>query len=146
MKLIKAFTVGAILAAGVAYAEQEPTDANAIARATLMKTIGMNTGILGGMAQGKEPYDAAKAEAAKAALVQAAGEIETAFAEQGAADPASEAKPDIWANWDDFLLKAKALGAAAGAVDVASAEGIGAGMGAIGGACKDCHSTYRAMN
>lgn len=145
MKLIKAFALGAILAAGAAYAEGDRTDPNAIARSTLMKTIGMNTGILGGMAQGKEAYDAAKAEAAKAALVEAAGMIEASFAEQGAADPASEAKPEIWANWDDFLVKAKALGDAAGAIDVASVESIGAGMGAIGGACKDCHSTYRVM-
>ena len=145
MKVIKAFAVGAILAAGAAFAEEEPTDPNAIARAELMKMVGMNTGILGNMAGGKEPYDAAKAEAAKAALIEAAGKIEATFKDQGAADPVSEAKPEIWANWDDFLVKAKALGDAAAAIDVASAETIGAGMGAIGGACKDCHSTYRVM-
>jgi cytochrome c556 len=145
MKVIKAFAVGAILAAGAAFAEEEPTDPNAIARAELMKMVGMNTGILGNMAGGKEPYDAAKAEGAKAALIEAAGKIEATFKDQGAADPVSEAKPEIWANWDDFLVKAKALGDAAGAIDVASVETIGAGMGAIGGACKDCHTTYRAM-
>jgi cytochrome c556 len=145
MKMIKAFAVGAILAAGIAQAQQEPTDPNAVARAKLMKMVGMNTGILGNMAGGKEPFDAAKAEGAKAALIEAAGKIEATFMEQGAADPVSEAKPEIWANWDDFLVKAKALGDAAGAVDVASAESIGAGMGAIGGACKDCHTSYRVM-
>lgn len=146
MKLIKAFAIGAVLAAGAAFAQDaEPTDPNAIARSELMKMVGMNTGILGNMASGKEPYDAAKAEGAKAALIEAAGKIEATFMEQGAADAASEAKPEIWANWDDYLVKAKALGDAAGAVDVASAETIGAGMGAIGGACKDCHTTYRAM-
>jgi cytochrome c556 len=145
MKLIKAFALGAVLAAGAAYAEEEPTDPSAIARAELMKMVGMNTGILGGMASGKEAFDAAKAEGAKAALIEAAGKIEATFMDQGAADPVSEAKPEIWANWDDFLVKAKALGDAAGAVDVASAETIGAGMGAIGGACKDCHTSYRIM-
>jgi cytochrome c556 len=145
MKLIKAFALGAVLAAGAAYAQEEPTDPQAIARGELMKVVGMNTGILGNMAGGKEPFDAAKAEGAKAALIDAASKIEATFMEQGAADPVSEAKPEIWANWDDFLTKAKALGDAAGAVDVASAETIGAGMGAIGGACKDCHTTYRAM-
>ena len=110
-----------------------------------MKTVGMNTGILGDMASGKEPFDAAEAEGAKAALIDASAKIEATFMEQGAADPASEAKPEIWTNWEDFLVKAKALGDAAGAVDVASAETIGAGMGAIGGACKDCHTTYRVM-
>jgi cytochrome c556 len=146
MKLIKAFALGAILAAGGAYAQEDPTDPNAIARSDLMKMVGMNTGILGNMAGGKEPFDAAKAEGAKAALIDAAAKIEATFMDQGAADPASEAKPEIWANWDDFLAKAKALGDAAGAVDVASAETIGAGMGAIGGACKDCHTSYRIMN
>lgn len=145
MRIVKAFAVGAILAAGAAFAEEEPTDPNAIARAELMKMVGMNTGILGNMAGGKEPYDAAKAEGAKAALIEAAGRIEATFKDQGAADPVSEAKPEIWANWDDFLLKAKALGDAAAAIDVASVETIGAGMGAIGGTCKDCHSTYRVM-
>jgi len=145
MKLFKAFAIGAVLAAGAAYAQEDPTDPNAIARSDLMKTVGMNTGILGNMASGKEPHDAAKAEGAKAALIEASGKTEATFMEQGAADPASEAKPEIWANWDDFLVKAKALGDAAGAVDVASAESIGAGMAGIGGACKDCHTTYRVM-
>ncbi|MDM7932324.1 cytochrome c [Tabrizicola sp.] len=145
MKLIKAFTIGAILAAGAAFAQEDPTDPNAIARSDLMKMVGMNTGILGNMASGKEAFDAAKAEGAKAALIEASAKIEATFMEQGGADPASESKAEIWANWEDFLLKAKALGDAAGTVDVASAETIGAGMGAIGGACKDCHTTFRVM-
>ncbi len=146
MKLIKAFSIAAILATGVAYAQDaEPTDPNAIARGELMGMVGKNTGILGDMAGGKAPYDAAAAEAAKAALIEASGKIEVTFKDQGAADPVSEAKPEIWANWDDFLKKAGALNAAATAMDVSSVETIGAGMGGIGGACKDCHTTYRIM-
>ena len=56
--------------------------------------------------------------------------IELTFKDQGAADPASEVKPEIWANWDEFLANAKKLGEAAGTMDLASAESIGAGMGA----------------
>jgi cytochrome c556 len=145
MKFAKALMIGAILAAGGAFAEGERTDPNAIARSALMKTIGKNTGILGDMAGGKAAYDAAGAEGARAAIVEAAGKIEATFKDQGAADPASEAKPEIWANWDDFLADAKKLGDAAGAMDVASAESIGAGMGALGGACKDCHTEFRVM-
>lgn len=110
-----------------------------------MKTIGKNTGILGDMAGGKAAYDAAGAEGAKAAIVEAAGKIEATFKDQGGADPASEVKPEIWANWAEFLEHAKELGDAAGAMDVASAETIGAGMGALGGACKDCHTEFRVM-
>jgi cytochrome c556 len=145
MKLAKALLLGAVLTAGVAYAEGERTDPNAIARSDLMKTVGKNTGILGDMAGGKAAYDAAAAEAAKAALVEAFGTVDATFKDQGAADPASEVKPEIWANWDDFLAHAKTAGDAAAAMDVASAESIGAGMGALGGACKDCHTDYRVM-
>ena len=146
MKFVKAVVIGAVLISGAAFAKGDRTDPNAKARSDLMRVVGQNTGILGDMAGGKTPHDAAAAEAAKAALIEAAGQIETAFKDQGAADPASEAKPEIWANWEDFLANAKMLGDAAGAMDVSSAETIGAGMGALGGACKDCHTDFRVMN
>jgi cytochrome c556 len=145
MKLNGILAVVAILAGGVAYAEGEATDPNAIARQELMKMQGKNIGILGDMAGGKIAYDAAAAEAAKAVLIETSAKIEATFKDQGAADPASESKPEVWTNWDDFLKKAGALNAAATAMDVSSAETIGAGMGGIGGACKDCHTTYRVM-
>ena len=145
MKFAKALIIGAVLSAGAAFAEEKRTDPNAIARGELMTTIGKNTGVLGDMAGGKAAYDAAAAEAAKAAIVEAAGKIEATFKDQGAADPASEAKPEVWTNWEEFLAEAKKLGEAAGAMDVASAETIGAGMGALGGACKDCHTEFRVL-
>lgn len=145
MKFVNGALLGAVLAAGAVYAEEQlqPTDPNAIARVQLMDSNGKNTGILVDMAQGKAAYDAAEAEAAKAALVENFGKIEANFMDQGAADPASSAKPEIWANWADFLLKAKAGAEAAGAMDISSAETIGAGLGVLGGTCKDCHTTYR---
>ena len=146
MKFFKAVMIGAALTAGVAFAEDmKRTDPNAIARGELMDTIGKNIGILGDMAGGKAAFDAAAAEGAKAAIVEAAGKIEATFKDQGAADPASQAKPEVWTNWDEFLADAKKLQDAAGAMDVASAESIGAGMGALGGACKDCHTEFRVM-
>lgn len=147
MKFAKALLLGAVLTAGAVYAEDEMkrTDPNAIARGELMETIGKNIGVVGGMAGGKADFDAAAAEAAKAALIEATSKIEATFKDQGAADPASEAKPEIWANWDDFLKKAKAANDAATALDVSSLDTLKAGMGALGGACKDCHTTYRVM-
>lgn len=145
MKFIKAAMLGAVLAAGAVYAEDElePTDPAAIAREQLMKSNGQNIGILADMAQGKAPYDAAAAEAAKAALVANMGNIEATFMDQGAADPASAARPEIWANWDTFLAKAKGGIDAAGALDVSSAESIGAGMEALGGSCGACHTDFK---
>lgn len=145
MKFSKLLAAAVIVAAGVAYAKVEATDPNVIAHQDLMKMIGKNTGILGDMAGGKAAYDAAAADGAKAVLIEASAKIETTFKEQGAADPGSIAKPEIWTNWDDFLKKAGALNAAATAMDVASVETIGAGMSGLGGACKDCHTTYRVQ-
>lgn len=144
MKLLsKTLAVALVISAGVAYAEAERTDPNAIEREHLMEKVGAATKTLGDMAGEKTPFDAAAAEAAKAALIAAAGEIPATFETQGAADPVSEAKPEIWTNWDDFVTKGKAMATAAEALDVASVETIKAGMGALGGACKDCHTTYR---
>ena len=101
--------------------------------------------MLADLAGGKVAFDADAASQAKEALVVDSGKIAEAFKDP-ATDPVSEAKPEIWTSWDDFVAKAGALNAAAMAIDVSSAETIGAGMGAIGGACKDCHTSYRAMN
>ena len=141
MKFGKFLFVGTLVAASALYAA-EATDPTVKARQELMDMIAMNTKVLGDMAGGKAPHDAAAAEAAKAALVTASATIGARF-ETEASDPKSMAKPDIWTNWEDFLKKAGVLNAAATAMDVASAETIGAGMGALGGACADCHKTYQ---
>ena len=142
MKFSKTIVAGLVLIAGMAFAEGTRTDPNSIARGATMGAQGGAMKVLGGMAGGEMAYDAAAAEAAKAALVAASASIAVVF-EPNSTDAASKAKPEVWTNWDDFAAKAKVLADAAVALDVSSAESIGAGMGAIGGACKDCHTTYR---
>ncbi|MFY8146240.1 MAG: cytochrome c, partial [Rhodobacter sp.] len=82
------------------------------------------------------------AATAKANLAAAAAGIPAKFEPQ-ATDPVSDAKSDIWTNWDDFLTKSETLLAQAEALDTTSLESIQAGMGGIGGACKACHSVYK---
>lgn len=143
MKLTtKALAIGFALVAGIAFAEAEATDPNVIARQDLMKTFGGAAKALGEMASGKVAYDAAAAEAAKQVLVAGSAQIAAKF-EANAVDPATEAKPEIWTGWDDFITKGKGLETAAQALDVSSIEMIGAGMAGVGGACKACHTTYR---
>lgn len=142
--LAAALAVAIPAALTVAVAKEGTQDPVVKARQDLMGKIGMNTGVLGNMAGGKAPFDAAAAAAAKEALIAASAEIAAKFETQ-ADDPMSEAVVDkLWANFDDFKAKGMALSAAASAIDVASLEGIQAGMGAIGGSCKDCHTAYRA--
>lgn len=143
MKILSRLVLGAaLLSAGVAFAEGEATDPTVQARQALMKTVGMNTKILGDMAGGKTAFDAAGAAAAKVALAAAAADIAAKFETQ-ATDPATEAKPEIWTNWEDFVTKAAALKTAAEGLDASSLDSVKAGMGAIGGTCKACHTAYR---
>lgn len=137
----KALVTGLLMSATVVFAGKS-TDPDAKARQTLMDTIGMNTGILGNMAGGKASFDAAQAEAAKAALIAAAGMIPAVFEPKGT-DAESKAKPEIWINWDDFLADANGLTKAATALDASTVEGVQAGMAGLGGACKDCHTEYK---
>ncbi|MFN3845663.1 MAG: c-type cytochrome [Paracoccaceae bacterium] len=143
MKLMtKSLIAGLVLVAGVAVAKEGVQDPTVKARMDLMSTIGMNTKVLGDMAGEKTAFDAAAAQNAKDALVAASAEIAAKFEPQ-ATDPVSEAKPEIWTTWDAFVAKAGALNTAATVFDPSSLDRVKASMGAIGGACKDCHSTYR---
>ena len=137
----KALVTGLIMSATVVFAGKS-TDPDAKARQTLMDTIGMNTGILGDMAGGKAAFDAAKAEASKAAIIAASGMIAAVFEPKGT-DAESKAKPEVWTNWDDFLVKSTGLTKAATALDATTVEGVQAGMTGLGGACKACHTDYR---
>ncbi len=138
----KLMVLGAILAGGIAFAEGAK-DPDVKARQELMEANGGAMKTLGDMASGKEAFDAAKAEAAKKQLVDDAAGIAAAW-KNNATDPASHSKPEIWTAWDDFVAKAGDLGKAAAALDTTSKDTIGAGLGAIGGTCKACHTAYKA--
>jgi cytochrome c556 len=130
-----------VLLAGAAVAA-DATDPTVKAWQELMDANGAATKTLGGMAGGKMAFDGTAAAAAKTDLIAHAGDIANKFKTQ-ASDPASKASPDIWTNWDDFVAKANALSTAAASLDVTSMETLQAGMGAVGGACKDCHTKYK---
>lgn len=138
----KIFVAGLVLVAGMAFAA-DATDPTVKARQDLMGANGAAAKALGGMAGGEVAFDAVAAEAAKAALVANSADIAASFKMQ-AEDPAAKAKAEIWTNWDDFAAKAKALNDAATALDASTIEGVQAGMGAIGGACKACHMAYKS--
>ncbi|WP_029375464.1 c-type cytochrome [Oceanicola sp. S124] len=111
-------------------------------RIALMGEIRGNFAVIGGMAQGRVDFDAAKAEEAQAALAAAAAMIPEKFEPQET-DPESEASPAIWEDWDQFTAIAAQLEQAALALDVSSLDGIKAGFGSVGGNCGACHKAFR---
>ena len=130
-----------ILVGGVALAEGA-VDPDVKARQDLMAANGAAMKTLGGMASAKIAFDATAAEAAKQVLIANAAGTLVAFKNQ-ASDPAGHASNSIWTAWDDFSAKAGDMGTAAAALDTTSAESVAAGLGAIGGTCKACHTAYK---
>ncbi len=145
MTLSKILAVPALsiaLVAGMAVAKEGVQNPAVQKRQDLMDKQAGAAKTLGEMAAGKTPFDAAKAADAKATLEETAKQIPVVF-EAEETDPKSDAKPEIWSNWDDYVAKADNLEQAALKLDVTSVETVQAGMSAVGGACSACHKEYR---
>lgn len=134
---------------GSAALAQEDFSNQIRARQSVMRLNGFDIGILGGMASGKMPYDAKVAtEAAENLAAVASVHIDLMFPEGSAAGSVegTRAKPQIWADMEDFMSKWEALGGAAAAVVPVAGNGVealGPALGAVGGACKACHEKYQ---
>ncbi|MCK0140899.1 cytochrome c [Aliiroseovarius sp. F20344] len=124
-------------------AHADATNPAVIKRMEAMKAIGGSMKTLSGMAKGEMDFDAAKANAAVATIAEK-GMMVPALFEANEADPATEALPAIWENWDDFVKKTdNMVMAAKGVSEIADQGAIGAALGQIGGTCKACHDDYR---
>ena len=132
----------ALMLSGSALAHSGVKNEAVKTRMALMGEIKEATAVLGDMAAGKRAFDAARAAAARARLIESAGRIGAAF-KAPARDPKSESRPEIWSDWPMFRAKAKATRVAAEAMAIGSIGGIRAGMGALGKSCGDCHKLFR---
>lgn len=101
-----------------------------------------------GQMEGDAP-DFAAIESQAAAITTAAGRIKGLFPEGTSVEDGydTEALPTIWqqpekfaAAADNLVTRSEALATAASAGDAAA---VGAAVQALGGACKDCHDTFR---
>ncbi len=142
--MIRIVLLTTALAASTALAHANVSNPAVKARMDLMSQIGANTKVLGDMAKGATAFDAARAQAAAAAIATHAANTPAAFQAQED-DPESEAKPAIWSNFGDFTAKSQALRAAAtkASGEITSMNSLRASLGAIGGTCKSCHEDYR---
>lgn len=132
-----------------AIAQDGPVNTAIEARHGYYQMLGINMGVLSGMAKGDSAYDEVAAATA-AANIEALTryDLPGLFVEGSASGQAedSAAKPAIWENMDDFRAKFKGLAdAAAGASDAVKGgqDNIGPVLGKLGQACKACHDVYR---
>lgn len=157
MALIRPTRAAAVLAslfalglgvATVAEAQQNRAAQQIKYRQAVYTVLGTQFGIMGGMAQGRTPWDAkAFATAAdRAAFISTvAPDTFPAGSESGAP---TKAKAEIWQNADEFGRmmrdlqdKTRTLAAAAKSGDQGAAK---AALGAAGETCKACHKKYKA--
>ncbi|WP_313353037.1 cytochrome c [Paracoccus sp. (in: a-proteobacteria)] len=148
MRLI--LTAAALAAVPLAsLAQNDPVEQAIKARHGFYQMLAINMGTLSGMAKGDLDFDEAAASRA-AANIEALTHFDLPslfIAGSSSADAQnSAARPDIWANPEDFRAKFANLGeAATGASDAVrgGAGDVGTVVQKLGGACKACHDNYR---
>lgn len=114
-------------------------------RQAAMKNVGKAIGALVAIAKKEAPFDAAVVKANATAVADNVKTAKGNFPEGSATgDKETRAKAEIWQNKADFEAKADKAVAAAMAMAAVTAEAdFGAALGALGSACKACHSEYR---
>ncbi|MCK8464570.1 cytochrome c [Aliiroseovarius sp. S1339] len=114
-----------------------------IERMKTMKAIGDGMKTLSEMSKGEAPFDAAIADASVAIMAEKGVLIPAKF-EANETDPATEALPAIWENFEDFVKKSEDMVMIASSMGpIGDEAALGAALGQIGGTCKACHRDYR---
>lgn len=133
-----------VLFAGAAFAHTGVKNAAVKARMDAMSGIGAEMKVLGQMAKGVTSFDQKAVQAAAASIAKLAAETPALF-KANEDDPKSEAKAEIWANFDDFVKLSRDLEETASALStsIASRADVGLAMKSLGSSCQACHKAYR---
>ena len=132
------------LAATAVAAHQGVQNPTVKARMDNMSAIAENVKTLGSMAKGQTTFDQASARDAALAIATHAVETTTLF-QDPATDPKSEARAEIWENFEDFTAKADELEMVARPLSnsISVKADLGVAMRDLGATCKSCHADYR---
>ncbi len=133
-----------LVTATAALAHQGVQNPAVKARMDGMSAIAENMKILGQMSKGATEFDAGAARLAAAAIAEHAAATPGLF-EANETDPKSEARPEIWSNFEDFATKATELQRIAESLStsIGSQADLAVAMRVLGENCKSCHSAYR---
>lgn len=127
--------------------KHDPIDAAIAYRKSVYHVIVWNFSQMSGMMRGKTPYDAADFAKRAERVAALSTQLEEGFIPNSGGRDSTEAKAEIWSNWDDFKVKlgdfereSKALAevAKAGKLDDVKAQ-----HAKVGAACKACHDKYK---
>jgi cytochrome c556 len=95
-------------------------------RMDAMDEMGKATESLTKIMRGQERYDAAAVAGHAATIKSHAGDALTALFPEGSDTSPSEARPEIWSEWDRFVGLAQRLDTLAGGLEAAAANGLAA--------------------
>ena len=114
-------------------------------RQAAMKANGQTMKILGGMAQGESPFDAAVAKEQGEAMAARFDALRNLFppgSDKG--PPETYAKPEIWSDPEGFTAALdQAMNASLALAAVTDEAQLKEAVGKVGGTCKNCHDKYR---
>ncbi|WP_299479800.1 cytochrome c [uncultured Roseibium sp.] len=144
MNLRRLLIVPFLLSVTVALAHEGVKNAAVQARMDSMSEIAKSMKLLGNMAKGAAPFDAKAANSATAIIANEASKTASLFEAQET-DPKSEAKPEIWTNFEDFNRKAADMERVAleFSNSISDLERLKTATNLIGQTCKSCHAEFR---
>ncbi len=114
-------------------------------RQAAMKANGQTMKILGGMAQGDSPFDAAVVKEQGEAMAARFDAVRNLFppgSDNG--PPETYAKAEVWSDPQGFASALdQAMNASLALAAATDEAGLKDAIGKVGGACKNCHDKYR---
>ena len=144
MKILKLFALSSFLISSIAFAHSGVKDKNVKERMMLMKAMADNTKLIGQMLKKQTPFELTEVKLALEQLSSLSLQTPTVF-EVNATDPKSEAKQNIWDEFDEFtrLSNELAKNTSELAILVEDIDDLRPTLMKVSEGCKACHSKYR---
>ena len=144
MKILKLFALSSFLISSIAFAHSGVKDKNVKERMMLMKAMADNTKLIGQMLKKQTPFELTEVKLALEQLSSLSLQTPTVF-EVNATDPKSEAKQNIWDEFDKFtkLSNELAKNTSELAILVENIDDLRPTLMKVSEGCKACHSKYR---
>ena len=144
MNFFKIFIVIATTASSIAFAHSGVKDQNVKERMLLMKAMAENTKLIGQMLKKQTPFELNEVKRALEQLSSLSLQTPTVF-EINATDPKSEAKQNIWDEFDEFTWLSNELAKSTSELArlVEDIDDLRPTLMKVSEGCKACHSNYR---
>ena len=144
MKILKLFALSSFLISSIAFAHSGVKDKNVKERMMLMKAMADNTKLIGQMLKKQTPFELNEVKQALEKLSSLSLQTPTVF-EVNATDPKSEAKQNIWDEFDEFTKLSNELAKNTSELAnlVENIDDLRPTLMKVSEGCKACHSKYR---